>query len=64
MGIDNSTEDNEEIDSRKPCNPPEEHAFTKIFKCDQMNCEQILCKKCVGEWQESGKRFCLLCALN
>ena len=64
MGGDNSVQQPDEIDSGKPCNPPEEHAFSKIFKCDKMNCEQILCGKCVGERLANGQRFCLLCSLN
>jgi hypothetical protein len=35
MGFDQSIEQQpEEIDTGKTCNPPEEHAFAKIFKCD------------------------------
>jgi len=54
MGIDNSTIKPDEIDSGRPCNPPEEHAYQKMFKCDKMNCEQILCGKCVGEKLSNG----------
>lgn len=42
---------NEEQDNGKPCNPTAgEHAFTKIFKCDSLNCQTIMCKKCMGTY--------------
>ena len=28
------------------------------------NCEEILCKKCVGRFKENGQRICFLCSLN
>ena len=64
MGPPNSTMKLDEVDNGKTCNPPEEHAYQKIFKCDKMNCEMILCNKCVGERLGNGQRICILCSLN
>lgn len=46
---------NEDQENGKPCNPTTgEHAFAKIFKCDQLNCQTIMCKKCMGTFGPSG----------
>jgi hypothetical protein len=43
MGLENSTETDEAVSNGKVCSN-QEHAFSQIFKCDQMNCEQFCCK--------------------
>jgi len=53
-----------EEDNGNLCVPPDEHAYTKKFKCDQTNCMSIICKKCMGAYGSSGQRYCILCALN
>ena len=35
-----------------------------MFKCDQVNCTQILCRRCVASWGASGQRYCQLCTIN
>jgi len=64
MGQDNSNSKVDEIDNGKICQQPDIHAFEKIFKCDKMNCEQILCNKCIGSKLANGTRLCILCTLN
>ena len=65
MGGENSRQynhpDEEELNGGV-CAPPL-HAYSKKFKCDQPNCETIICKKCMGAYGQSGQRYCVLCAL-
>ena len=42
----------------------QEHAYQQIFKCDQMNCEQFICRQCIGLQDNTGKRYCICCAAN
>lgn len=51
------------MDNGKICDA-EQHAYQTIFKCDQLNCEQFCCRKCMGKQDNIGKRYCILCAHN
>lgn len=64
MGLGNSVEETkEDIDTGKECSNSE-HAFQQIFKCDQLNCEQFCCRKCMGLQDNLGARFCVCCTVN
>lgn len=49
MGFEQSTEDQPKVeeDNGKECSALE-HGFKTIFKCDQQNCPQFVCRKCLG----------------
>jgi len=66
MGPKNSTEfENDPTDTGMPCIPAiKQHRF-QMFQCDTKNCQEYMCKCCVGmEDPVTKKRFCNLCALN
>ena len=50
-------------DTGKICDG-QEHARSKKFKCDQTNCMNIICRKCMGCYGNQGQRYCVLCALS
>ena len=66
MGPKNSVEEIDADDTGVPCDPNlKEHRFkNKIFQCDQMNCEELICKGCMGSTGDAGQRYCRLCTLN